>query len=696
MVLPAVYEALFAQSPIGACLLTPDHDPTVIAVNAAFLRSAGRAPEDLVGRRLFDVFPADPSDPGDTGLPALRTSLARVLATGRVDLLPLQRYPIVVQTSEGPRFEERYWTARSTPIHDAAGRIVCIEHRTEDVTERHRVDEALRRNTERQTFALALADRIRPLTAPEQIARTASAMLGARLRIARVTYVEVDEASGTFVQRHWQSASDTAAAGPPERRRLEEFGAEIIATLRRGEPLVIRDVASDPRTRAHAAAYASIGVRSNLAIPLVKAGQLTLVLSLQHDAARDWGEDEIAIALDVAERTWAAAENARAQQALVDADRRKDEFLAMLAHELRNPLAPISVAAEVLGFASLDAATLRSTSAILARQVRHMTGLIDDLLDVSRVTRGSIRLDFAVEDMNKVVADALEQVRPLIESHAHAMTLTLAPEPARVRGDAKRLVQIVGNLLNNAAKYTPRGGRIRCVVRTSPDTVRIDVEDTGVGIPAALQSRIFDKFAQAERSADRAQGGLGLGLALVKSLVEMHGGRVAVESEGADRGTRFSVTLPRVAADTSSGDAPAAAPIRDRDDLAGRGRQPALDVLVVDDNADAAEMLRLLLEEAGHHVRVFHDPIRALEAAAHHLPQVALIDIGLPGLDGHALVRRLHAMEGGREVYCVAVTGYGQAADRARAVDAGFDVHVVKPPDPERLLAMLHARFAAD
>lgn len=681
MVPSFVYESVFARSPVGEYLLSPSNDPVILAVNDTFLQASGRTREGLVGQRLFAAFPGNPEDEGDTGVAALRASLARVIATGRSDALPVQRYPIRVATPDGGEaYEERYWHALNIPILDADGTLVCIAHRTEDVTEQARVADALRRSTERQSFQLELADRLRPLTSADELAKTALSMLGEKLRIARVTYVEVDDPSGTFVQRHW------VRGGRPDlsedRRRLDEFGPVIIATLRSGQPLVIRDVRTDPRTRAHAPAYDDIGVRSNLAIPLVKSGRLTLVLSLQHDQPREWSAAEIELATDVAERTWSAAENARAQEELRQASRRKDEFLAMLAHELRNPLAPISTAAELLARQDLDPGRLQKTSAIIARQVRHMTALVEDLLDVSRVTRGLVTLAESPQDMKHVVAQAAEQARPLIEAKRQHLTLELAPVPTNVSGDGKRLVQVVSNLLNNATRYTPAGGHIRIELSVDGCHVHTRVKDDGIGIPRDLQPRIFDLFVQAERTPDRSQGGLGLGLALVRSLVELHHGSVAVFSEGAGAGSCFTVTLPLLQLPVTPADVPPADKVRT---LAAH----ALDVLVVDDNEDAAETLRLLLEDAGHRVRVAHHPARALEEAAARSPQAALIDIGLPAMDGYELVQRLRSSAPTAGALYVALTGYGQEADRSKALAAGFDEHIVKPAEPQLLLSLL-------
>ena len=380
------------------------------------------------------------------------------------------------------------------------------------------------------------------------------------------------------------------------------------------------------------------------------------------------------------------------EKKLKEADRLKDEFLAMLAHELRNPLAPIRAAAELLQLARLDMDRVRHTSRIIGRQVAHMTDLIDDLLDVSRVTRGQVRLARAPVDVARVVRDAVEQVGPLLRARRHALALDLpAAGAALVEGDAKRLVQIVGNILNNAAKYTRDGGHVAVRVHvTGGDAgadagrVAIDVTDDGVGMAPETAARAFVLFAQAERSVDRATGGLGLGLALVKSLVELHGGTVACASPGLGHGSTFTVRLPRLAAPADAAAHPAAP--------AAPGAMVPARIVVVDDNVDAAAMLGLLLRAAGHSVAVEHDSLAAYERIVRERPEVCLVDIGLPGMDGNELARRLRALppsSGLAGLRLIAVTGYGQDSDRRRSREAGFNAHLVKPIDTAALYALL-------
>jgi PAS domain S-box-containing protein len=365
------------------------------------------------------------------------------------------------------------------------------------------------------------------------------------------------------------------------------------------------------------------------------------------------------------------------------ANRQKDQFLAMLAHELRNPLAPIMTAAQLLKIGSHDPRSVANASDIILRQASHMTDLVNDLLDVSRVTRGLVTLDKEELDLNVIVAAAVEQVRPLVDARRHSLTLQLSGRSAHVTGDRTRLVQVISNILNNAAKYTTPGGRITLSVMVDEQHVHVAVRDNGVGIAPDILPYIFDLFTQAERTPDRSQGGLGIGLALVKSLVALHGGTVRAASSGIGEGSEFCVCLPRLASfDESVGD-----------DAAGAGVQApgALRVMVVDDNVDAAQMLAALLEVQGHAVCVEYDAKGALERARRECPDVLLLDIGLPDMDGFELARSLRAQPESADATLVALTGYGQSQDRKEAEQAGFDHYLVKPADMDQVNAVLSA-----
>ncbi|MDC3960419.1 hybrid sensor histidine kinase/response regulator [Polyangium jinanense] len=392
---------------------------------------------------------------------------------------------------------------------------------------------------------------------------------------------------------------------------------------------------------------------------------------------------------DISERK-ALEEGLRARtEELQEADRRKDEFLAMLAHELRNPLAPILNAATIVRYktAPLSDATVQEACVIIERQVMTLSRLVDDLLDVSRVSQGKITLHPEIIDLGRAVTQAVEMVRPLVESRRQALVVQLPPAPVQVRADLTRLTQVFANLLNNAAKFTPQGGQLGITATREGAEVVVRITDTGMGIDAALLPRIFDLFTQGDVSLDRAQGGLGVGLTLVKRLVEMHGGAVMAESAGPGRGSAFTVRLP-----ASNGEAAG----HDSESRAVVEGAKGLRVLVVDDNQDSAETVSLLLEMLGHEVERAYDGPSALAMARGFRPTVVFLDLGLPGMDGYEVARQLRRESWGKEIRLVALSGYGRDEDRERSRAAGCDLHLTKPPNFEVVRQLLdelgHAR----
>jgi PAS domain S-box-containing protein len=390
----------------------------------------------------------------------------------------------------------------------------------------------------------------------------------------------------------------------------------------------------------------------------------------------------IGTAMDVTSRK--ASENAlrENEERLRQVDRRKDEFLAMLAHELRNPLAPISAAAEFLQMTKLDEKRVQRTSQIISRQVQHMTSLVDDLLDVSRVTRGLVELQNVTLDINQIVAEAVEQVTPLIRAKRHHLELCLTPDATTLHGDRKRLVQVLANVLNNAAKYTHEGGKIQLRTDVHDAQVFIEVSDNGIGMEPDLIARAFDLFAQAERSSDRSLGGLGLGLALVKSLIGLHHGTVGCESAGIGKGSKFTIRLPLLSTQADQQG-------RDESNIRQTFSTQNLRIMVVDDNVDAATLLAMLLDASGHQVSVEHGAKAALKRASEIKPDVYILDIGLPDMDGIELAKRLRQLPAASCALLIAATGYGQENDRKQAEAAGFDHHLVKPIDIKQLFLIL-------
>jgi CheY-like chemotaxis protein len=378
-------------------------------------------------------------------------------------------------------------------------------------------------------------------------------------------------------------------------------------------------------------------------------------------------------------------ELAAAEEALREIDRRKNEFLAMLAHELRNPLAPMRNAVTILQQRTgVDAATVQATSAMLARQVNQMVRLVDDLLDVSRISRNKVDLRKECIDLASIVDRAVESIGPICGDMRHQLTVTLPTGDVYVDGDPERLVQVFNNLLENACKYMEPGGRVSLVAEVSGarDKVVVRVKDNGIGIARDQLDRIFDMFAQVDTSLTRSRSGLGIGLTLVKSIVEAHGGRVVARSEGENCGSEFEVTLPTLAESRLRSPEPAAHP------------ESTFRILVVDDNRDSAESLALMLKLSGHETEISLDGEQALAAAATFRPDVVLLDLGMPKVNGYEVCRRLREQPWGETMTVIAQTGWGQDEDKRRTEAVGFDAHLVKPVDPAALMKVLDLRRA--
>ena len=407
---------------------------------------------------------------------------------------------------------------------------------------------------------------------------------------------------------------------------------------------------------------------------------VSLTVSPVHDASgRVIGASKIA--RDISERK-------RSETLLIESDRRKDEFIATLAHELRNPLAPIRNALQVMWFAQ-DRKVMEEAHSMVERQLAQMVRLVDDLLDVNRITRGTLELRRESVELASIVQSAVETSRPLIEAGRHLLTVDLPITPVRISADPMRLTQVLLNLLNNASKYTPRGGRIWLTAKVEGTEVVISCRDNGIGIPPDMLERVFTMFAQIDNALDRAQGGLGVGLSLVKSLVELHGGRVTARSAGPGKGSEFELRLPMLASEVRPA-APAAATARPVPN-AGMQRR----ILVVDDNQDSADSSAMVMELMGHATATAYSGEQALEVGESFQPDVMLLDIGLPGMSGYDVARRVRAEDWGRDVVLIAVTGWGQEDDRRKSAESGFNHHLVKPIDTVELVGLLDKIKAA-
>jgi signal transduction histidine kinase/DNA-binding response OmpR family regulator len=429
-------------------------------------------------------------------------------------------------------------------------------------------------------------------------------------------------------------------------------------------------------------------------LPLIVRGKTLGVLALAFgNTGKSFGDAELALAWDMAGRVAMALDNCLLFKKIQEADRRKNEFLATLSHELRNPLAPMRTALHAMHLAGLWPDEARALRGMLERQIEHMSRLVDDLLDVARITQGKIRLRKEKVDLAAKIMRVLETCRAPIEEARHQLCVSLPKERIWVEGDRVRLQQILENLLTNAGKYTKPGGRIDVSLSAEQGEAVIRVRDTGVGIAPEMLPKIWEMFAQAENSSDQAKSGLGIGLSLARQLVHLHGGSISATSAGLDKGSEFTVRLPLLsAAAAENAAAETAAPAetgKTEPSSAARRR-----ILVVDDNADAADSLGVLLGIWGHEVEIAHDAVSALQAARKFDPEVIFLDIGLPEMNGYEVARRIREEAGPARVKFIALSGYGAERDQLRSREAGFDLHLVKPVDPRRLSAAIASVLA--
>ena len=598
----------------------------------------------------------------------------------------------------------RWVAAKGRGIFNGGGKCIRVIGTAIDITARKRAEERLREETRVQ----------------ELLGKISHALVAAQLDTERVVQVATDAATelsgaafGAFFynvhDQRGESYTLFAVSGAPRdafARFPQPRNTGVFGPTFRGEGVVrSSDITADPRY-GHNPPYRGLPeghlpVRSYLAVPVkTVSGQVLGGLFFGHPERGVFDERAERLVLAIAAQAAVAFDNARlhqasqreveqrklAEEALSDADRRKDEFLAMLAHELRNPLSPIMTAGELLSRTINEDSRSRMAVDMIKRQTAQLTRLVDDLLDVSRITRGRIQLQRRPTDLASIIAQALETVEPQLRAKHHRLSTTAESyEPLYVSGDHARLLQCVANVLTNSIKYTDPGGEIRIQTRTAGDSAVIEITDTGVGIGPELLPKVFDLFVQSDRTLDRAQGGLGIGLAVVKRLVEMHDGQVSARSPGLGGGSTFEIRLPRVPRPHAASNE--AAPIIG----------PPRRVLIVDDNQDAANSLAALLGLHGHEVQVALSGRQALERLESFRPEVALLDLGLPEMDGYELAGRLRAMPQLNGIRLVALTGYGQAEDGQRTQAAGFHDHLVKPvalQTLERSLAGISGRVS--
>jgi PAS domain S-box-containing protein len=571
---------------------------------------------------------------------------------------------------------------RGKLFFDGAGNLLLMAGICVDITRRKRIEQDLRFLAQASAELAGLVDhqttldRIAHLAVPSFADWCAVDVLdesGLLQRVA-VAHVEPDKV---------QLAHEIHRRYPPD----PNASGGIWNVLRTGQAEHVAEITDEMleysiRDQQYLAILRELGLKSYIGAPLTTRGKtLGVVTFITAESQRRYGPEDLALAEDLARRAAIAIENSNFYRVLQEADHRKDVFLATLAHELRNPLAPIVNTLNIMSLAGGDSATVGRTIRIMKRQVGHLTRLVDDLMDISRISTGKIELRKMRTNLVEILESALETSRPHIEAAGHELVITLPSEPTDLSADPVRLAQVFANLLNNAAKYTNPGGRIEVLAECTPSEFTIRIKDSGIGISDKMLKNIFTVFTQVSHPFERSQGGLGIGLSLVDGLVKLHGGTVEAYSEGLERGSEFVVHLPKTAEQAMQESTAGASPSHKT-----LGRSGLRRIVVVDDNVDGANSVADILRMLGNEVTVVYDGLAAVQAAADLKPDVVLLDIGLPGIDGYEAARRIRAQETAVDpVILIALTGWGQDQDKQRAREAGFNHHWVKPVGLDKL-----------
>lgn len=652
------------------CIITMDHAGNVVEFNPAAEKTFGYRRAEVVGRPLAEMLIP----------PTMRArhyqGMAHFLATGEAPILG-KRIELPALRADGTEFPAELSIMR-IPMEGPA----LFTAQLRDISERKRAEQLSRfladvtaRLSEMVDYTSTL-QRVASISVPAFADWCAAELVDPEgtWRLAGVAHSdpEIVQLSREIWERYPHRPTDTQGSA----RVIQTRQAELIDVVT--EAMLV----TNAHDAEHLRMLRRLGLKSSICVPLVLRGTILGVLTFATDqSGRRYEDADLLVAQELAHRAAVALDNASLYVALQRSDRRKDEFLATLAHELRNPLAPIRNGLRIMKRAGGNPEEIEETRAMMERQVGQMVRLVDDLLDVSRISRNKLELRRARIELESVVTSAVETSRPLIERNRHELTLSLPSEPVYLQADMTRLAQVFSNLLTNAAKYTPHGGKINLAAAIEGGQVAVRVRDNGVGISADMLPRVFEIFTQVEDSLKNSQGGLGIGLTLVRRLVELHGGTVEANSAGAGQGSEFVVRLP-VSAQTAP---EPVAPAEVQPSAAPKKRR----ILVVDDNKDSALTLGALLRLTGHEIRTAHDGLEAVEAAENFGPEVVVLDIGLPKLNGYDACRQMRQQPGGAKRVMIALTGWGQEEDKRKAAAAGFDHHLVKPVDPIALDKLL-------
>lgn len=659
-----LYETILAGTPDLVYIFDLDH--RFIYANRALLDMWGRTKEDALGKNCLEL-----------GYPDWHAAMH----DRELEQVKVSRQPVRGEAPFTGTHSRRIHDYIFVPVLGANGDVEAIAGTTRDVTERRQAEEATLRRSEQVRRLAEVATRINTThdvtSVIRMVTEEARNLIGSHQSITSFS-----------MDGNWTQAINIVSLSDKYNRwrnyDMKPEGTGIytrVCRLNKPMRMTQAELEAHPDWKGFGdEAGKHPPLRGWLAAPLAgRDGRNIGLIQLSDRYEGEFTEDDEAVLVQMAQMASVAVENARLVEDLRDASRRKDEFLATLAHELRNPLAPLRNMLEVIKRTDGNSERVQQANAMMDRQLLHMVRLIDDLLDVSRVSRGKLELRRERVELATMVSQAVEACKGLIDCAGHEVNVTLPPEPVWLYADPVRLTQIFDNLINNACKYTEAGGRIELAAECRDDEVTVRVKDTGIGIPPDKLGSIFEMFTQIDHSLERMQGGLGIGLTLVKQLVEMHDGGVTAHSDGPGRGSEFRVRLPLLNEPQTDESPP--------DEQATQSRPRR--ILVVDDNQDSAASLAMLLNMSGNETRVAHDGLQAVEAAERFRPDLVLLDIGLPKLNGYDVCRRIRRQPWGKDIMIVAVSGWGQEQDRQRSREAGFDHHMVKPVDLASLTELL-------
>lgn len=679
-----LYEAILSNTPDLGYVWGLDH--RFIYVNEGLLKMWGKTWDESIGKNCLEL-----------GYEPWHAAMH----DREIDEVVATKKPVRGIVPFNGTFGRRMYDYILVPVFGADGEVEAVAGTTRDVTD-------IQQNQQRNEFIISLDEAVRPLDTPEEITQTLARLLGEYLGADRCAYAEVERD-----ENHFYITGDFVRGDTPSivgRYAMSDFGAEVLRLMLENKAYIVNDVDDDAQVTPDVlASYRLTAIQAVICVPLHKNGRFAACMAVHQREPRHWMNEEIEIVTFVANRFWESIERARALKSLNESlhreqearqnaetfNRVKDEFLATVSHELRTPLNAILGWSTMLRSGKIGGEQAQRAVETVERSARAQAQLIDDLLDISRIITGKLRLEVASLDLSEVIMAAVEAMRPAAEAKNIRLQTLLDSETGLISGDANRLQQVVWNLVSNAVKFTPKDGRVQIRLERINSHVEIIVSDTGKGIDADFLPFIFDRFRQADQTTTRQYGGLGLGLSIVRQLVEMHGGTIHAESKGEDKGAAFVVKLPRlVALYTARGDTGelihiSSAPEKKNEPDNAR-KLVGLNILVVDDEPDSRELLKVVLMQSGANVVTAASTADALGELAQNRFDLLVSDIGMPVEDGYALVeklRRLPANKNGR-IPAIALTAYARVEDRVRALNAGFQTHIAKPVEPTELSAV--------